>query len=78
MSDTSDRRSMERMCRQRANADPENQQKWLAQAERWRDLARAENSWRHQKTTQQVMHAGPMATQPATQPDASGKPTQQS
>jgi hypothetical protein len=74
MSDTGNCRSMELMCRQRAHADPKNQQKWLAQAERWRDLARAENSWLHQKTTQQVMHAGPIATQP----DASDKPRQQS
>ena len=62
------------MCRQRADADIQNRHKWLAQAERWRELARAENSWRLQKTTQQVMHAGPMATQP----DASGKSRQQS
>jgi hypothetical protein len=64
MSDPSDCRSMELMCRRRAHADPENRQKWLAQAERWRDRARAENAWRLQKTTQQVMHAGPMTTQP--------------
>jgi hypothetical protein len=74
MSDTGNCKSMEQFCRQRAHADPQNRHKWLAQAERWRELARAENSWRLQKTTQQVMHAGPMTTQP----DASGKSRQQS
>jgi hypothetical protein len=64
MSNTGDCRSMELMCRQRAHADPQKRQKWLAQAERWRELARAEHSWRLQKTSQQVMHAGPMTTQP--------------
>ena len=73
MSDTGNCKSMELMCRQRADMDPKNRQKWLAQAERWRDLARAEKSWRCQKTSQQVMHAGPMATQP----DASTRPKQQ-
>jgi hypothetical protein len=73
MRDTGNCKSMELICRQRADVDPEKRQKWLAQAERWRDLARAENSWRRQKTTQQVMHAGPMATQP----DASTRPKQQ-
>jgi hypothetical protein len=73
MSDTGNCKSMELICRHRADVDPEKRQKWLAEAERWRDLARAENSWRLQKTTQQVMHAGPMATQP----DASTRPKQQ-
>ena len=74
MSDTGNCKSMELMCRQRADADLQNRHKWLAQAERWRELARAENSWRLQKTTQQVMHAGPMATQPNA---SSGKARQQ-
>jgi hypothetical protein len=74
MSDTGNRKSMELMCRQRADADLQNRHKWLAQAERWRELARAENSWRLQKTTQQVMHSGPMATQPNA---SSGKARQQ-
>ena len=73
MSNLGDCKSMELMCRQRANADLQNRQKWLAQAERLRDLARAENAWRRQKTTHQVMHAGPMATQP----EASTRPKQQ-
>jgi hypothetical protein len=64
MSDTGNCKSMDLMCRQRANSDPQNRQKWLAQAERWHGLAVAENSWRLQKISQQVMHAGPMATQP--------------
>jgi hypothetical protein len=73
MSNTGHCKSMELMCRQRADADLQNGHKWLAQAERWRELARAENSWRCQKTSQQVMHAGPMATQP----DASTRLKQQ-
>jgi hypothetical protein len=73
MSDTGNCKSMELTCRRRADVDPKNRQKWLAQAERWRDLARAENAWRLQKTRQQVMHAGPMAMQP----DASNRPKQQ-
>jgi hypothetical protein len=72
MSDTGNCKSMEQFCRQRAHADPQNRHKWLAQAER--ELARAENSWRLQKTTQQVMHSGPMATQPNA---SSGKARQQ-
>jgi hypothetical protein len=74
MNNMGDCKSMELMCRQRAHADPQNRHKWLAQAERWRELARAENSWRLQKTTQQVMHSGPMATQPNA---SSGKARQQ-
>jgi hypothetical protein len=72
MSDTGNCKSMEQFRRQRAHADPQNRHKWLAQAER--ELARAENSWRLQKTTQQVMHSGPMATQPNA---SSGKARQQ-
>ena len=37
---------------------------WIAQAERWHELARAQNSWRFQeKPLQQSMHPGPIATQ---------------
>jgi hypothetical protein len=39
MSDTGNCKSMELMCRQRADADLQNRHKWLAQAERWRELA---------------------------------------
>jgi hypothetical protein len=62
-------------CAQRAKADPKNSQKWLGQAERWRDLARVEGAWRLQKTgsAQQTMHPGPMAMQP----NASNMPSQQ-
>jgi hypothetical protein len=73
MNNMGDCKSMELMCRQRANSDPQNRHKWLAQAERWHGLARAENFWRLQKIPQQVMHAGPMATQP----NASTRPKQQ-
>ena len=33
---------MELWCLQRARTDPKNKGKWLAQAERWHELARAE------------------------------------
>jgi hypothetical protein len=51
-------------CVERAKIDVKNKNKWIAQAERWDELARAENSWRLQKRQpQQVMHAGPMTQQ---------------
>jgi hypothetical protein len=57
---------MELYCLERSKLDPRNRGKWIAQAERWHELARVQNSWRHQKKPplQQSMHAGPMATQP--------------
>ncbi len=59
---------MELWCLERANTDPKNRRKWLAQAERWHELARARNSWRLQKRSfQQSMHVGPMAMQPRQQ-----------
>jgi hypothetical protein len=65
---------MELHCLERARFEPQNRGKWIAQAERWHELARAQNSWRLQKKPlQQSMHAGPMATQP----DASNDPRQQ-
>jgi hypothetical protein len=57
--------AMELWCLERAKTDYRNSGKWLAQAERWREIGRAEKSWRLQKRSlQQSMHAGPMATQP--------------
>ncbi len=59
---------MELWCLQRAQTDPTNRGKWLAQAERWQGLARAQRSWRLQKRPiQQAMHTGPMTTQPRQQ-----------
>ena len=59
---------MEMHCLERARLDPLNRGKWIAQAERWHELARAQRSWRHQKISpQQSMGAGPMATQPHQQ-----------
>ena len=59
---------MESWCLERARTDPKNRGKWLAQAERWHQLARARSSWQLQKRPfQQSMHAGPMATQPRQQ-----------
>lgn len=59
---------MELWCLERAKTQPQNRGRWLDQAERWHELARARNSWRLQKRPlQQSMHAGPMATQPRQQ-----------
>jgi hypothetical protein len=55
---------MELHCLERARSDPLNRGKWIAQAERWHELARAQNSWRFQeKPLQQSMRPGPMAMQ---------------
>ena len=64
MSDDSNSRAMEMLCRQRAKADPEHGRKWLGQADRWHNLGKRETAWRFQRNTRQQMHAGPMATQP--------------
>jgi hypothetical protein len=59
---------MELWCLERAKTDPQNRGRLIAQAERWHELARAQNSWRLQKRPfQQSMHAGPMTTQPRQQ-----------
>jgi hypothetical protein len=56
--------AMELHCLERARLEPANRGKWISQAERWHELARAQNSWRLQKRPlQQSMHAEPMATQ---------------
>jgi hypothetical protein len=58
---------MELHCLERAKLEPLNRAKWIAQAERWHELGRAQNSWRLQKTPlQQSMHAGPLAMGPNT------------
>jgi hypothetical protein len=55
---------MELYCLERAKLEPQNRGRWIAQAERWHELRRAQNSWRHQKKSlQQSMYAGPMETQ---------------
>ena len=55
---------MELYCLEQAKAEPFNKGKWITQAERWHELGRAQDSWRHQKKPlQQSMHAGPMTTQ---------------
>jgi hypothetical protein len=57
---------MELYCLERSKLEPLNRGKWIAQAERWHELGRAQNSWRLQKKPlQQAMHAAPMATQAA-------------
>jgi hypothetical protein len=54
---------MELECLELAKTDFKNRGKWIAQAERWHELARVQNSWRLQKPPQQVIHAGPMEMQ---------------
>jgi hypothetical protein len=62
---TNDCAIMEVYCLERAKLEPLNRGKWIAQAERWHELTRAQNAWRLQKKPlQQSMHVGPMATQP--------------
>ena len=56
--------TMESYCLERARLEPLNRGKWIAQAERWHELARARHSWRLQKRPlQQSMHTEPMAMQ---------------
>jgi len=55
---------MELYCLEQAKSEPLNKGKWIAQAERWHELALAQKSWRMQKKPlQQSMHAGPMTVQ---------------
>jgi len=65
MSEIADCGVMELYCLERAKLEPLSRGKWIAQAERWHELARVQDSWRLQKRPplQQAMHAGPMATQ---------------
>jgi hypothetical protein len=59
---------MELECLERAKIDTKNRGKWIGQAERWHELARAQNSWQLQKRPpQQAMHIGEMTTQPRQQ-----------
>jgi hypothetical protein len=66
MSNIIDCRAMELLCHQRAKADSQNSGKWLAQAERWRELGHSEVAARFQQRNNQQMHAGPMAMEPNT------------
>jgi hypothetical protein len=67
--DMNDCTIMELQCLERAKVDQLNRGRWIAQAERWHELARVQSSWRLQKKPlqQAMMHAGPMATQPRQQ-----------
>jgi len=65
MSDVTNCRAMELLCRERASADPSHSGKWLGQAKRWRELEQRETAWQFQRRNrQQQMHAGPMAMGP--------------
>jgi hypothetical protein len=66
MSEINDCREMELWCLRRAKAEPENQWKWIGQAERWRELAHRRIAFKFQKTGQLQMHAGPMQMGPNT------------
>jgi len=56
---------MELHCLEQARSEPRNRGKWIAQAERWHELGRAQDCWRLQKKPlQQSMQTGPMAMQP--------------
>ena len=55
---------MELHCLERARSEPLNRGKWIAQAERWHELARAQNSWRFQeKPFQPSLQADPAQTE---------------
>jgi len=56
--DTSDCRRMQLWCLQKAKEDTTQSQKWLRQAEHWRQLARSQ--------PQQGQHVGPMSMGPYT------------
>ena len=60
MNDT-DCSTMESYCRERARLEPLNRGRWIAQAERWHELERAQNSWRLLKRP--LQQSEPMATQ---------------
>ena len=61
MVDVQDCHAMERLCSQRAEADPTRAWKWLGQAERWRELGKREVAWRFQRrNAQQQMNTEPM------------------
>ena len=52
---------MELYCMERAKLEPLKRGQWIAQAERWHELGRAQDSGGSRKSRQQSMHAGPMA-----------------
>ena len=59
---------MELYCLERATLEPLKRGKWIAQAERWHELWRAQSSWRLQKKPlQQSMQTAPMLTQSSWQ-----------
>jgi hypothetical protein len=59
---------MELYCLERARLEPLKRGKWMAQAERWHELGRAQSSWRLQKKPlQQSMQTAPMLTQSSRQ-----------
>jgi hypothetical protein len=61
-----DSRAMELMCLQCAKIDPENDAKWLVQAEHWRAVSHGRTARNFQRKNSQQMHAGPMAMGPNT------------
>jgi hypothetical protein len=52
---------MEMYCLEQAKLEPRNRGKWIAQAERWHELERAQALWRKQKRPlQQSMQRPPL------------------
>ena len=64
MEDLTNCHAMEVLCRQRALVDPEHSWKWLARAERWRNLGRRKITSSQSNSGQAEL--GPMAMGPNT------------
>jgi hypothetical protein len=58
--------AMELLCRQRALVDPEHSWKWLARAERWKNLGHREITSRFKRINPEQPDLGLMATGPNT------------
>ena len=66
MDDLLNCRHMERLCRQRAVADPEHSWKWLARAERWGNLGHRRTISSFEQSNSRQTDLGPMAMGPNT------------
>jgi hypothetical protein len=53
---------MELYCMERAKLEPLKRGQWIAQAERWHELGRAQDSWRLQKISAAVNARRPDGT----------------
>jgi|NGEPerStandDraft_6_1074524.scaffolds.fasta_scaffold78553_2 hypothetical protein len=66
MDDLLNCRAMELLCRQRAIIDPEHSWKWLARAERWKNLGHRKITSRFNRSNLEQPDLGPMAMGPNT------------